>query len=192
MRISKRSVALLLIQLAIVSLVAAKYGYERWRAPRVWTRTVAIGQSMPMRGRYLGLRLVVDGCQSTLPSAKAAKFLRDINGSVRPGPYSIGRVPPVEFPAELKVENGRLEALWIEDEEKQAEGQMVEAPEGAGCGDFRLDKPVDFFIPERATDLTRLGRGQELWVEVTLPAKGPPRPMQMAVKDNGEWKPVGE
>jgi hypothetical protein len=67
MKISKTSVALLLIQLAIVSSVAAKYLYQRWTCPRVWTRTVAIDPELPMRGRYLSLRLTVDGCQSTLP-----------------------------------------------------------------------------------------------------------------------------
>ena len=33
------SLALLVIQLAIVSSVAAKYLYQRWNCPRVWTRT---------------------------------------------------------------------------------------------------------------------------------------------------------
>ena len=61
---------LLLIQLAIVSSVAAKYLYQRWTCPRVWTRTVAFDPELPMRGRYLSLQLIVDGCQSTLPSAK--------------------------------------------------------------------------------------------------------------------------
>ncbi len=43
--------------------------------------------SLPMRGRYLSLQLTVDGCQSTLPSAKLATFPRDVNGAVKPGPY---------------------------------------------------------------------------------------------------------
>jgi hypothetical protein len=30
--------------------------------------------------------------------------------------------------------------------------------------------------------------GQELWIEVTVPPKGPPRPMQLAVKEGGVWK----
>jgi hypothetical protein len=41
-----------------------------------------------------------------------------------------------------------------------------------------------------ATDPTVLKRGQELWIEVTVPSKGPPRPLQLAVKDNGVWKPL--
>jgi hypothetical protein len=51
------SVALLVIQLAIVSTIAAKYLYQRWSCPRVWTRAVAIDPQLPMRGRYLSLQL---------------------------------------------------------------------------------------------------------------------------------------
>ena len=41
MKLSKTSIALLVIQLAIVSTIAAKYLYQRSTCPRVWTRTVA-------------------------------------------------------------------------------------------------------------------------------------------------------
>ena len=65
MKISKTSIALLLIQLAIVSSVAAKYLYQRWTCPKVWTRAAAYDPELLMRGRYLSLQLTVDGCQST-------------------------------------------------------------------------------------------------------------------------------
>ncbi len=42
MKLAKTSIALLIIQLAIVSTVAAKYLYQRWTCPKVWTRAVAI------------------------------------------------------------------------------------------------------------------------------------------------------
>ena len=67
------SIALLVIQLLIVSSVTGKYLWQRWRCPSVWTRATAIDPELPMRGRYLSLRLTVDGCQSTLPSAKQAE-----------------------------------------------------------------------------------------------------------------------
>ena len=70
MKLAKASIALLLIQLALVSSIAGKYLYQRWRCPRVWTRTVAYDPELLMRGRYLSVQLIVDGCQSTLPSAK--------------------------------------------------------------------------------------------------------------------------
>ena len=78
MRFSKASIALLVIQLAIVSTVAAKYLYQRATCPRVWTRANAYDPSLVMRGRYLSLQLTVDGCSSTLPSAKDAQFPRNM------------------------------------------------------------------------------------------------------------------
>ena len=41
MKLSKTSIALLIIQLAIVSTIAAKYLYQRSTCPRVWTRAAA-------------------------------------------------------------------------------------------------------------------------------------------------------
>lgn len=190
MKVSKTSVVLLVIQLAIVSSVAAKYLYQRWTCPRVWARAVSVDPELPMRGRYLSLQLTVDGCQSTLPSAKAASFPRDINGAVKPGVYSIRPAEPVRFPAELKVDHNKLEAIWIQNEEKQNSGLLVEAPPAALCQDFRLMAPVDFYIAEHAADPSRLKPGQELWIDVTVPPKGPPRPIQLALKDNSAWKPL--
>jgi len=185
---SGTSVALLVIQLAIVSSVAAKYLYQRWTCPRVWARTVAVDPELPMRGRYLSLRLMVDGCQSTLPSAKAARFPRDINGAAIQGPYFVQAT--AIFHADLKVENNRLMAVYIRDDQNGTVGEEVSVWPGAACDAMRLDAPVDFYIPEHASDPSRLKPGQELWVEVTVPPKGPPRPTQIALKDNGAWKPL--
>ena len=188
--LTKTSIALLLIQLAIVSTIAAKYFYERKTCPRVWVRTVAIDPELPMRGRYLSLRVTVDGCQSTLPSAKAAKFPRGWNGAAVPGNYSVQYVAPVYFPAELKVVKNQLVAVEITNEEKKESGQLVEAPAGAACQQFLLATPVDFYLAEHAVDPSWTKPGQELWIEVTLPPKGPPRPLELAFKDNGLWKPL--
>jgi hypothetical protein len=188
MKTSKTSIALLLIQLAIVSSVAAKYLYQRWTCPRVWVRTVAIDPETPMRGRYLSLQLMVDGCQSTLPSAKAAAFPRDINGSAVQGPYQLRA--SATFHAELKVQNNRLLAINILDDKNGRLGQVVSVWPGAACDAMRLNAPVDFYIAERAQSPLPLKPGQELWIEVTVPPKGPPRPMQLALKENGGWTPL--
>ncbi len=102
--LSAVSLALLVVQLALVSTIATKYLYQRWSCPRVWTRAAAIDPELPMRGRYLALQLTVDGCQSTLPSAKNANFPRNYDGAVKPGPYVL-RPNAVDFRANLKVVN---------------------------------------------------------------------------------------
>jgi hypothetical protein len=188
--LSFASLTLLVIQLVLVSSIAAKYLYQRWTCPRVWTVAEAYDPELPMRGRYLQTQLVVDGCQSTLPSAKAAQFPRDFSGAVKPGPYAL-RAVPVTFRANLKVQNNRLVAVLIEGDESGRAGQEVSGVPDWPCDKMHLTTPTDFYIAEHAASPLPLKQGQELWIEVTIPPKGPPRPIQMALKDSGLWKPLG-
>jgi hypothetical protein len=188
MKLAKTSIALLVFQLAIVSSVAAKYFYQRATCPRVWTRANAFDPSLVMRGRYLSLRLTVDACGSTLPSAKQAQFPRNLDGVAGGTTFSVRS--PVQFQATLGVKDNKLVAIRLQDPENTSLGQTVAAWPGASCDAVLLADPVDFYIPEHATDPTFLKLGQELWIEVTVPSKGPPRPLQLAFKDNGIWKPL--
>ena len=189
LRFSAASIALLVIQLALVCSIAAKYLYQRWTCPRVWTRTAAFDPELVMRGRYLSLQLTVDGCRSTLPSAKQAEFPRDVNGAAVSGNFGIRTDRNIMFPAELKVIDNRLTATQIADEDKGRSGQMVSTWRASNCQDMRLVAPVNFYIAEHATSpLPRTGA--ELWIEVTVPPKGPPRPIQLALKQNGAWEPL--
>jgi len=183
------SVALLAVQLLLVCSIAAKYFYQRWSCPRVWTRAAAYDPQLPMRGRYLDVQLMVDGRQSTLPSARLATFPRDVSGAVRPGLYVV-RPQAVEFRANLKVENNKLIALRIEGEPTSSAGEEISAAPGAPCDRMFLDSGTQFFIAEHAQSPLPLKAGQELWIEVTVPPMGPPRPIQLALKDNGAWKPL--
>jgi uncharacterized membrane-anchored protein len=187
---SGTSIVLLLIQLALVSTIAAKYLYQRAACPRVWTRAAAYDPEMVMRGRYLSLRLTVDGCQSTLPSALHATFPRNADGTTKPTGFHVNWQGAVRFRAKLKVENNRLLAIRIPEADQSSKGVNVTAWPDSSCDAMRLDQPVDFYIAEHAADPTRLKPGQELWMEVTVPPQGPPRPLQLALKDNGAWKPL--
>jgi hypothetical protein len=190
MKLARTSMELLVIQLALVSLIAAKYFYQRWTCPTVWTRAAAYDPEMIMRGRYLSLQLTVDGCQSTLANAEQAVFPRDKNGAAGGTTYSINPRQSVQFPAQLKVDGSKLVAIRNPDDDNRPSGIMVSATPGASCENMRIDTPVDFYIAEHAADPTRLHAGQELWIEVTVPPKGPPRPLQLALKENGAWKPL--
>jgi hypothetical protein len=190
MKFSKASIALLVIQLAIVSTVAAKYLYQRASCPRVWTRTAAYDPALIMRGRYLSLQLTVDGCGSTLPSAKDAQFPRSINGDPGGRTFSIRAADTVWFHAKLAVKDNKLIAIRVPDSDTSMATQTIAGTSGSSCDQMRLAQPVNFYIPEHAADPTRLKPGQELWIEVTVPPKGPPRPLQLALKNNGAWKPL--
>lgn len=189
MNISKTSIALLVVQLALVSSIAAKYLYQRWSYPRVWARAVAYDPELPMRGRYLSLQLVVDGCRSTLPSVKQAVVPRNFDGSAK-GSYSIAAAQPFQFLAQLKVEGNKLAAIRIENHVYNPAGTLVDAWPGSSCDAFRIHAPVDFYVAEHAVLPTPLQPNQELWIEVTVPPNGPPRPTQLALKQDGAWKPL--
>ena len=94
------------------------------------------------------------------------------------------------FRANLKVENNRLIAVRVEaDESGSAASRFLLFPirRATGCA---LPCQSISTSPTRLPIPSRLKPGQELWVEVTVPPKGQPRPMQVALKQDGVWKPL--
>ena len=59
-------------------------------------------------------------------------------------------------------------------------------------GDERwgIAEPVEFFVPGNAGDPSRRPSDDPLWVEVSVPARGQPRPVRLAVKKNGVLTPL--
>lgn len=187
---SATSLTLLIVQVVLVLSVVAAYAWQRGTYSRVWTRAYGYDPRLILRGRYLSLQPAVDGCSSTLPSAKQALFPRDINGAAKPGPFTVQTAGVFQFDAMLQVQNGALQAVYIQNEERRHLGQIVYAQPGKPCDDMRLLKPVNFYIPDNAPSLLPLKHDQELWVELTIPPEGPPRPIQLALKSNGSWQPL--
>ena len=74
----------------------------------------------------------------------------------------------------LSVENGRLVA------HSDPKGAHFVWRRSAEL--WILSEPVAFFLPEHAPDPSRRQPGQELWVEVSLPPNGPPRPIRLQVR----------
>lgn len=187
MRIAGVSVTVLAVQLTLVSMIGVKYAWERARCPRVWTRASQYDPNLPMRGRYLSMQLEVDGCRSTLDSAKDAQFVRDQGGVPQGGRFAAA--VGTYFPATLTVEKGRLLAIRIARTEEASKGLTVWARPGTPCDRMTLWQPVDFYLPEHAQN--PMAAGSELWVEVTVPPAGSPRPIQLARKEaNGNWMPL--
>ncbi len=53
-----------------------------------------------------------------------------------------------------------------------------------------LMEPVAFFLAEHAADPSRRQPGEELWMEVSVPGKGGPRPLRLGVKKDGVLRPL--
>lgn len=47
-----------------------------------------------------------------------------------------------------------------------------------------------YFLPEHSPDPSRRPQGEELWMEATIPRKGPPRPIRLGVKKGGVLTPL--
>jgi hypothetical protein len=176
MKAMRAGLILVLVQVLIVLSVAGKYLYERETRPRVWTRATQFDPSLPLRGRYLALQLMVNACG--LP--------RDAEHTI---PGYAGGHPFWRWNVSLTAVNGklapRLEKSW--------------SPRAGGALTLFADKPCDqatlsdavlLFIPDRARVPFPLPPGQELWVEVTLPPSGPPRPIQMALSSGEGFHPI--
>ena len=105
----KRGIAVAVLHCLLMLSVAGKYALDRATLPRQWVRALPFDPNLPIRGRYVRLRLP----------------------------------------------------------------------------DWPLQEPVAYFIPENIPDPSRRPPGEELWVEVSVPKKGPPRPVSLGVKKNG-------
>jgi hypothetical protein len=187
MKLSKTSLAVLVIQILLVVSIAGKYLYQRLTCPRVWTRTAMYDPELIMRGRYLSMRLEVDACQRTPSSAGQGGFPPDIDGGVT---SMVNGQQGIQFSAKLVVAQNKLIAIRMPKSTASSSDQIFFAPAGCPCDTVRLLEPVNFYIPEHAISPLPVKSGQELWVEVTVLPKGPPRPIHLALKDNGAWKPL--
>src|SRR5713101_8443447 len=78
---SRKGITLAVLQLALVASLAAKYAIDRVRFPRVWAQTVAYDPDLPIRGRYLSVRVRVDADRvygnSELPDGNRGNFWSD-------------------------------------------------------------------------------------------------------------------
>lgn len=167
---------LLLIQLVLVLSVAGKYLYERQTRPRVWTRATQFDPALPLRGRYLALQLFLDACG--LP--------RDREHTVQQ--YS-GSHSFWQWHVSLTAANGTLVPRVENPSSPRAGGTLTLMPD-TPCDRATLGSEEMLFIPDRARLPLPLQAGQELWVEVTLPRSGPPRPIQIAVSSAEGFHPL--
>jgi hypothetical protein len=161
-----KGIVIAALHVGLVASLGAKLLYDRDTRPRAWTRAVPYDPSLPIRGRYVSLQLTVlpkgIGEPKTGPGWQPpqAVSLRSEKGWLVavPGPAVRGYDPSASHLRFIQRQGGKLAVL---------------------------DKPVPFFIPEHIPDPSRRAPDEELWVEVTIPKKGPPRPIRLGVRKGG-------
>ena len=114
MTLTTKGLVLAALQCVMVLSLSGKLFYDRQTCPRVWVLTAQYDPNLPIRGRYLSLRLA--------PKPGAAFYAETV-------------------------------------------GQQVL-----------------FFVPEKLQEFETPHPGTALWAEVTIPKKGPPRPIRLALR----------
>lgn len=157
----KKALIVTLLHVALVLSLGGKLLYDRMTRPRVWVRTALVDPNLPIRGRYLTLNLEV----------KAPWF---------------DEKKEYQSDVQLSVVDGQLVATRTDTDT----GVLVRKgwQRGSITETVVLNPQLAFFIPEHAEIGLNRRPGDELWAEVTIPKKGPPRPIQLAIKNGSKWK----
>lgn len=175
-----KAVAVALVQLLIVSSLGAKLLYDRHTRPRAWFLTQRYDPDLPIRGRYLSLQLEVNDPLS--PDEVQQKFGNELQQRQKYAAfYGFGQQC-----GSIVVRDDKPTAEFTGGAGWNCDNLVFERSQRGDLTILRLIGPVLFFIPDTAKDPTHLDRGDELWVLATIPAKGPPRPIQLGLKKAGE------
>jgi hypothetical protein len=164
MNFSRKGLVLAALQVLLVASLGAKLKWDRAHLPRVWVKAAAVDPALPIRGRYLAVRLAVQ-----VPNPPTQVRDRD--------PF---------FGAVLSARSGQLVAE--PSPTTTYSGIWVTRP--ARSADFAIQQPVLFFLPEHAADPMAAARNGELWAEVTVPDSGLPRPIRLAIKRGETFTPI--
>lgn len=189
-----KGLAVALLQLLIVGSLAAKFAHDRATCPRVWVRTAYYDPDLPIRGRYVSLQLEVEA-----PGVFQEKPLVE----QKPTPYEVmhpskeatdrrenpekPRYVPVwdSKPVRLEVHDGKL--IAVADPKSNISARYTRDIDARVT--MVLVEPVDIFVPEHAANLPGWQWPHrstlEWWTEVTVPKKGPPRPIRLGIKQAG-------
>ncbi len=159
----KKGFALALIHLAVVATLGGKLLIDRATRPRVWARTAPVDPDLPIRGRYVRLRV-----EGELKEAASGD--------------------EHHIPVLLSVERKTL--VFERDPRNRVTGPTASTMSRDNRRAAWLDGPLAYFIPEHVPDPSTRGPGEELWVEVTVPRGGAPRPIRLGVKKDGVLTPL--
>ena len=152
----RKGLLLALLQGGLLLCLGGQLLLDRATRPRGWILTQPVDPHLPIRGRYVNLTLLVPAPErpagQDIPWSGERVVLRSEAGQVRAD--TAGSTTPLSW-------------------------SLTATPEGER---WRLGPSVAFFIPPGVADPSRRPPGEQLWVEVTLPAQGAPRPIRLGVK----------
>ena len=171
-----RGLLLAVFHLAIVCSLGAKLLYDRAHRPRVWIKSAVFDPDLPIRGKYLALNMEVPA-EGFSTRIEPCSYCGEQKTQEIFWPTRCDLVLRGEQLVAVARENGQF---WVN----------VRRRDGQAMANF-LDAAT-YFLPEHSQGPVLKSRGEELWIEATIPRKGPPRPIRLGIKKNGVLTPLPE
>ena len=157
------------VQAALMLSIGSLFWFDRQISPRAWVPTAPVDPNLPIRGRYITLNMVVP----FIPTSTDVSSV-DLVGSWQN--------------VQLRVEADRLQALQKVGEGLNNFGGVIRLSKGSLV--VNPGPELAFFIPPDVKDPSIRPDGRTLWVEVTLPGLGVPRPIQLGIEKDGRIEPL--
>ncbi len=174
-----KGLILALLQLLIVASLGGKLRWDRAHRPHVWIKVRQSDPDLPIRGRYLSINL-------ELPT-EGFKFTRHPSQFANAKGEHPMVVESTQNNCRLELRGDHLVAVADPDGP-----YYVFLTDRSGEVVARVHTGSVYFLPEHA-ELRRLQSDQELWVDATVPKKGPPRPIRLGIKKgDGPIQPLGD
>ena len=157
------------VQAALMLSTGLLFWFDRQISPRAWVPTAPVDPNLPIRGRYITLNMVVP----FIPTRTDVPTI-DLVGSWQH--------------VQLRVEADRLQAMQKVRSGFSNHGGVIQLNEGSLV--VNPGPELAFFIPPDVKDPSIRPDGSTLWVEVTLPGLGAPRPIQIGIEKDGRIEPL--
>jgi hypothetical protein len=178
MRPLSKGLLLALLQVLLVCTLGVKLLYDRAHRPRLWIKVATYDPNLPIRGRYLAINL-------ELPS-------EGFSSHMEPSLYPMKGQPNMHevfsaYRCDLVLRDRQLIAVANNDGEffvnlRHQDDKLVATVSG----------DMAYFLPEHANIPFSFQHpnNEELWVEATVPRKGPPRPIRLGIKKDSVLTPL--
>ena len=160
MSLGAKGILIAAVHLGLVLSLAGKLHWDRAHLPRIWAAARTVDRNQPIRGRYLHLQLQVD--------------------LARPGVWKSGATIPVR----LAVHEGRL----VADYAPPPAGLHVRVSPDEGTG--VLLEPLAYFVRDPVAGSPQPQATEDLWIEVSVPRAGPPRPIRLGTRRGDRVEPL--
>ncbi len=158
-----------LAQAALVVSLAAQAAWDRANLPRAWVLARPVTSTPAVHGRYIRLQVV------PLVDPGLGPIRDSINERIIIRPTAV----------RLEARDGRLLA-----HKTPVSGVHLVFRDNRKEGEVVLGPAIDCYLPPADGDPSRFLKQEPLWLEVSVPAQGPPRPLRLGTMKEGRVVPI--